>query len=231
MKKYIAVVCVLLGLSFAVSAEMRIWSDKKGNTVEAEFISILGDKVVLKSPKGKVLKVPMSGLSAADKKFLASSIPPTIKIEVDIDKDEKKMHDSGYSVSKKETVSCSVELKKTSKAACSREFTAYAFVFSENLSDSSKKIMLLKEHKFHFKGSATVTFSTGSASVENYKGWSSSSNGKSGDEYHGYLIFVEDERGNIITIQSNQTTYEKNIARIKGGKVGTQFDKNYIIKD
>lgn len=229
MKKSISIILILIGISTWAQAEMRIWSDKKGNTIEAEFVSVIGSKVVLKTPEGKTLKVTMSGLSAADKKFLASSIPPTIKIDVDIDKDEEKMHDSGYSVSKKETVSCSIELKKTSKEPCNREFTAHVYIFAESLLDNSKKIIIHKEHKFNFKSKATSTFSSESASVQNYKGWSSISNGKYGAEYHGYLVVVEDDRGNIISVESNQTTYEKNIASIKGKAVGTRFDKNYKI--
>jgi hypothetical protein len=229
MKKYIAVICVLMGLAFSVSAEMRIWSDKKGNTIEAEFVSIMGSKAVLKTPEGKTLKVPVSGLCAADKKFLASSIPPTIKIKVDVDNDEEKLHDDGYYVSKQETVSCTIELKKTSKEACNRKFTAHAFVFAENLLDDSKKIVIYKEHKFQFIGSAVISFSTDSAVMKNSDGYSSQSNGKSGAEYHGYLVIVEDDRGGIIAIKSNQTTYEKNIMKIKGRKIGTRFDKNYKI--
>ncbi|MDF7799372.1 SHD1 domain-containing protein [Pontiellaceae bacterium B1224] len=229
MKKYLVALCVLMGLTFSVSAEMRIWSDKKGNTIEAEYVSVIGSKVVLKTPEGKTLKVTMSGLSAADKKFLASSIPPTIKIDVDIDKDEEKMHDSGYSVSKKETVSCQVELQKTSKEPCNREFTVHAYIFAESLRDNSKKIIIHKEQKLDFKNTAKVSFASGSASVQNYKGWSSTSNGKYGAEYHGYLVIVEDDRGNVIAVESNQTTYEKNIASIKGKDVGTRFDKNYRI--
>lgn len=227
MKKYLAVACILIGFIFSASAELRIWTSRKGDTIEAEFVSIIGTKAVLKTTEGKVLKIPMSGLSAADKKYLADSIPPTIAIDVDVDKNEEKMHDSGYSVSKKETVSCSVKLKKTSREACNREFTAHAFVFAESLRDDSKKIIIYKEYKFNFKSTAMTSFSTGSASVQNYKSDSSQSNGKYGAEYHGYLVFVEDDKGNIIAVQSNQTTYEKNIARIKGNKVDTRFDKNY----
>ncbi|MDF7824967.1 SHD1 domain-containing protein [Pontiellaceae bacterium B12227] len=94
MKKWVCLVVSVLCLC-RVQAEMRIWSDKKGNTIEAEFMSMMGSKVVLKTPQGKTIKVPAAGLSDADKKYLSENIPPKIKIEVDVDKDRETL--SSYS--------------------------------------------------------------------------------------------------------------------------------------
>ena len=124
---------LLMGVLFA-HAEMRIWTSIKGDTIEAEYVQMFGgNKVVLKTSEGKILKIPVDGLCAKDGEYLASVVLPKIDIKVDVDKDRnKEFATSGYK-RYRETIKCSVSLKKTSKMECSREFTAYLYVFAEQI--------------------------------------------------------------------------------------------------
>lgn len=84
----VAVVCALFCVS--VQAEMRIWQDKKGNTIEAEFVTISAGKVVLRTSEGEQLKINPAGLSAADQAYLKRSIPPRIDISFSKKQDRRK---------------------------------------------------------------------------------------------------------------------------------------------
>lgn len=54
------------------TATPRTWSDSSGSfTVEATYLGMQGDKVVLKKPDGKELSVPLARLSLADQRFVA----------------------------------------------------------------------------------------------------------------------------------------------------------------
>jgi thiol-disulfide isomerase/thioredoxin len=65
-------VAIVAGVGAAV-AEVRTWSDSKGKfTLEAEFLSLKDDKVLLRSSEGKEVTVPLSRLSAADRAFVKS---------------------------------------------------------------------------------------------------------------------------------------------------------------
>jgi mono/diheme cytochrome c family protein len=62
-------VCGSLGVS--ATALGREWSDVSGSfKVEAELVAVRGDKVVLEKKDGKIISVPLSVLSAADRQYL-----------------------------------------------------------------------------------------------------------------------------------------------------------------
>lgn len=60
----------------------RIWKDSTGkHEIDAEFISLLGDNVELKTSAGKILKLPLAKLSEADRAFaneLAKTAAPVL---------------------------------------------------------------------------------------------------------------------------------------------------------
>ena len=66
------VLCVVLvALPRVAADEVRTWSDKTGAfTREAEFVAIEAEDVVLKTPTGKVLRVPLAKLSDPDQSYV-----------------------------------------------------------------------------------------------------------------------------------------------------------------
>ncbi len=70
MKGKVAVVLVgMMGMSM-VGAEMRVFTNKEGKTLEAELLLVEKDKAVLKLGNGKQAKVAMNTLSDADQDFI-----------------------------------------------------------------------------------------------------------------------------------------------------------------
>jgi len=106
MKKRVLNIIMLSILWAGIScAEMRTWTSENGDTIEAEFKQMFGgNKVVLKTSKGKTLKIPIDGLCAKDRKYLASVVPPKIDIIVDVDKDRNKEFSTGDYKRYRETV-------------------------------------------------------------------------------------------------------------------------------
>ena len=85
MKRWIvcglaAVLCICV----TANAEMRIWTSKKGKTVEAEYIKMYGSQVVLKTAEGRTLHVPVFGLCDDDQDYLShvAAVPPKIVASV-----------------------------------------------------------------------------------------------------------------------------------------------------
>jgi|GEM_PF-1147405 len=62
---------VVVALVSPWGALARTWTDKQGRTIEAEFVKVVQDKVVL-NHAGKNVTVPLSELSDADLKFIAT---------------------------------------------------------------------------------------------------------------------------------------------------------------
>ncbi|MEE9368343.1 MAG: SHD1 domain-containing protein [Pontiella sp.] len=230
MNKVLIVVIMVLGFVFAAQAEMRIWTSVKGDTIEAEYIKLFAGKVILNTPEGKQLKVPISGLCNADKEWLANAVPPKIKISVDMDKDSDTLSSySGYSYdyqTKAETVKGTVKLDKTNQEPCNREFTARMYVIGKETTRDLREVISFAEHTFSFKTSKTTTFKTTPATVEYTK---SSYSVNRGLKYEGYLVVVEDQKGGIVAFESSQSSYEKNVHKFKSVRKGTKFDRDFDI--
>jgi hypothetical protein len=57
------------------------WTDTGGKTFEAEYVTTIADRVILKSPDGKNIRIPMSSLSDGDREYLELSNPPAFDLE------------------------------------------------------------------------------------------------------------------------------------------------------
>jgi hypothetical protein len=224
MKSFLLLACVLTGLALSASAEMRIWTSVKGDTIEAEFVKKIGSNILMTTAGGKQLKIPMRGLCKTDLAYIASVIPPEFDIDVDIDKDSRKLADYDGYVSKRDSISGEVIIKQTNPEKCNRSFKACLYVFAKDLKSDSKMVILKKEHSFDCKSSRQTSFVTDVASVQNRDYWY---DGKKGMAYHGYLIFIEDSNGNIIEFDANQKLYEDNVVRIKTFNKGDGFDRDF----
>ena len=143
---------------------------------------------------------------------------------MDVDKDSKKLADYDGYVAKRDSISGEVIIKKTNPEKCNLSFKAWIYIFAKDLKSDSKMIILKKEHSFDCKNSKQTSFVTDVASVQNRDYWY---DGKKGMTYHGYLVFIEDSKGNLIAVESNQKTYEDNISRIKPFKQGEGFNKSF----
>lgn len=221
-------VCLLV---FNVTAEMRVWTSIKGDTIEAEFISVFAGKAVLRCANGKELKVPLSGLCAVDIKYLNESIPPEIDIEVDVDNDKKSLESyssdyGSYDYSKKaQKIKCKVTMSKKSKQANSTPLKAFIYVFSEDAKMDEMEVILKEEHEFSFKHQDSAVFSTGTASLTITKSSSNYGYGSnSGAEYEGYVVYVEDGKGRVMAVRGSRKFYEENLNKIKPAIPGTRFD-------
>lgn len=215
---------VLLLWAVVACAEMRTWTSKNGDAIEAEFQSMFaGNKVVLKTADGRVLKIPVAGLCAEDLEYLAAVVPPEIDIEVDVDKNQNnEFSTTGYK-RKRETIKCSATVKKTSKAPCSRDFKAYLYVFAEQINGDIHWLISCADQSLSFKDdSKAFCFKSPPASVE-YQDMTFADN--RGFQYEGYIVVVEDSDGNVVAMKSTRELYEKNWEKIRGAPKGSRFDR------
>ncbi len=115
----------------AASAEMRVWTSVKGDTIEAEYMRDTSGKVWLKPAKGKTKAVPISALCEEDRIYILKQKPPKIKIEVDDDVDRGTVGSDIDNV--RENIRITVEIEKTSKAPYPTEYEVLFFVVAENI--------------------------------------------------------------------------------------------------
>lgn len=198
-------------------AEFRVWSSKDGySNVEAQFIQMSGGKVVLEKPDGTRIMVPRNKLCDKDQQYLASIVPPEIKIDVDRDISTEKTEEYTYSEYKRDTITISVTIKKVSREPCTQKFKAYLYVIAGQYKGGGSMVIASSDRSFSFEKEKPTEFSaTGSVEYSN-----TYSRGKSGWEYEGYIVVVEDEKGNIIQVETNKSAYENKLDLIKRNKDG-----------
>ncbi|MEI6893008.1 MAG: SHD1 domain-containing protein, partial [Pontiella sp.] len=63
-------------------SSMRFWTLNNGKTFEAEYITMMGDKLVVGTAEGKQVKVPYGDLSLQDINFIKLSRPPEFDVGI-----------------------------------------------------------------------------------------------------------------------------------------------------
>jgi len=207
-------------------AEMRIWTSKKGSTIEAEFVTVSGDKVILKKLSGKTVKVPISGLIEADREYLASTIPPKIKLSVDVDIDKSKPYESEWSVHTRQEMKCYAEIEQKNKEACNQKLTAVVYVFVKSVTTHDLAVVIHEEKKFSFEDKKTFSINARSPSVDHYDAEYSN---KRGWKYEGYLIYVMGENGKIVASDASRNSFQKHLNLISKAEKYSVLDENFRV--
>ena len=225
MKKGVKVLSsALFLLVFHATAEMRTWTSVKGDSIEAEYVSMFGGKVVLKTSEGKQLKVPLGGLCDADQEYLIGAIPPKLEITVDVDVDRDKQGNGFTYETTEETCSISVTVKKINKEKSNRKFKVRVYLIAEAQRGPKRQLIGYEMYEFSFLHQKIATFSAsgGTASAHGYS-WSR------GFEYEGYLVCIEDEKGKIVSMKSNKNHYKKWVQNLKRANKNDLLAENLTV--
>lgn len=70
MNKHLCIVLLCLLAASPLWAEMRVWTNVKGETIKADVVGVVDDFVFFQSLTGKRFKYPVAGLIPADREYL-----------------------------------------------------------------------------------------------------------------------------------------------------------------
>lgn len=220
------VTSVLIAAS-SVSAELRIWTDKKGNSTEAEFVRTTGDKVILRKADGTEIKIDIDALCEKDRRFAVLQAPPRIDISVntDVDRTNKGFGNRGpgYQV-QKESISAEVKIRKSSSAPYDAPLVAEVFLIGQ-LEQQDKYIILQRSRSafsFNAENKNEHVYSTGEISLKQLEAGQ-----QVGVEFRGYLAVVKDKAGHIVEMKTNKLDFQKHADAIMGSQRGDAFDENF----
>jgi hypothetical protein len=211
-----------------VESSLRVWTTQSAKTVEAEYISRIGDKVVLKTVKGKQIKIPFNELSEADQQFIELSNPPTLSMSFVKSENQQRVATSPYLTEDEPRIleySFGAKMRQTSSRAYNYELTAEYYAFGQQRLDDQKFILLdhyessfmlndenKRSHRFNGENASTFISFTLHDTMR-------------GTKFMGHLIVVRDQLGKIIAHQtSNEWLFEK-FDEIEQLPLGAFFDK------
>ena len=213
---------------------VRIWNFKSGDVLEGEYITMMGDKIVLKTTKGKQVKIPVNSVSDEDKRYTGLSDPP----EFSVDFIKTSTTPSGrYELSPQELewgnlpprvndFTFGGRVRQSGARPYNYELQVEYFAIGQQLLDDDKYILL-------DRNSGTFTPSKGNKRSFEFKGERAVEmqaypvhDQMRGKKFKGHLVLVRDERGEIIAYSaSSKWLYEKR-EKLMRLPVGVFFDKN-----
>lgn len=71
---WLPLIFLLSGVALAWAVSARRWTDRAGRQIEAELVRIEGDIVELRTPAGRIYRVPAENLSEADRDYVRSLV-------------------------------------------------------------------------------------------------------------------------------------------------------------
>jgi hypothetical protein len=228
MKKQIGLAVFSLVMLQAAFAEMRIWTDRKGKSIEAEFVRTTSDKVVLRQSDGVELSASLDTLSEKDRRYAILQAPPSIDITVSINVDRENKgrtwaSGSGFQI-QSESISAEMKIRKTSSAAYGAPLNAELYLIGHTEKDDLFIILDRKMSGFRFtaENNNAHGFNSGDVSLKQLEGST-----QIGVEYKGYLAVVRDKAGNVLDMKTNKLDFRKNADAIVGSERGAIFDKDF----
>ncbi len=156
----ITISTVTMLFSASVGAEMRTWTDSRGNKIQAELLENMHGNVTLMRDNGKEAHISISDLSATDQKYILKNSPPKIDIQVSEVTSRKNKgfsfeneEDSSYDRDVQVQTSSShykVALKKSGTIPYDKPIQAELYVFGYKKQDDAFVLMSKTVNKFTF---------------------------------------------------------------------------------
>lgn len=204
--------CFVYGVAWA---EMRVWEDKKGNILEAEYKCEVLGKVVLCDPKGKDHTLSISSLSQKDQLYLQAKIPPKIEVKFKKIQDRKKKYYASATV----VMYGEITLTKKSRMPYNGDLKATLFMIGEDSREDEYVMLDRSDFEFSFKEKKTHSFTGERFKMHQYNYYTTND----GIEYRGYLIMVCDAAGKVIYSKASRAEFENKIKYLAGIQSGTRF--------
>ncbi|VGO14284.1 hypothetical protein PDESU_02843 [Pontiella desulfatans] len=218
---------LLIGLLLACSAafaEPRVWTLKNGKTLEAEFVSMIGGKVSLKTDRGKVIKVPEEDMSAEDITYIELSSPPDLDLSASRTTKQRVFADSLSELPSAMYNDFTAVVKQKSTRPYNHELTLEFFVVGEEKAGDKFILLDYKKENFRLSDGSRSVFELPSKTIELIE---FEMNGQlRGELYEGYMLVVTDSRGEVIAHRAKNEDWFTHIENLRKLPVGKMFDDN-----
>ncbi len=210
----------------------RMWAGTDGKTLAAEFVTVIGNKAVLKDARGRQRKIPLAQLSDEDRLFIELAQPPKFNIDFSKKSSQQFFKESpflaGY-VPKHLDYIFSARLKQTSAGVYNHELKVEFFAIGEEIDGDN--YILFDRQESHFtpaeENGISHTFSGGTIPVreKTIPGYGGVFGQRRGDKYGGYLVVVTDSRGKVVDHGASHKWLIGLLDNLRELPVGRHFDK------
>jgi len=222
-------ICFVLTALFAcgsVSAQMRVWEDASGVSVQAEFVRELFGSVELRRPSGKLHSIPLENLSDQDARYLRTRIPPEIELTVRTKKMAKARNQEFMKAGDEiNVVTATVQIKKNSRAPYFGVMRGEIYLIGKEVATDDYRLSGkgFSQVQFTEENPGTCSFES-SADFRVYDEYNRLQ--QRGAEYVGYLVVILDALGNRLAVETDISWLEGDkIDALRKFHVDSFFDK------
>lgn len=239
MKTFLKI-AITISLTACARGEMRTWTSLPGKTVEAEYVKIAFDDVVLKDANGTEIKVPLDLFSGEDLKYIELANPP--KLSLDFMKSANQdfvpdtPFDTGGPLPESPTLliyqfGARVKQQDVKTYEYPLELEIYAFTQQRYDPDKYHLICRTKSEPFVMSSNNGRRFEFTCPHQHNVLSYTLYVNYLSWEELRGEkfaesLILVRDERGEIIAYNTTKNWIFNNLDKLQELPVGAWLDKD-----
>ncbi len=220
---------------------LRTWALPDGKSLKAKYIVVIGKNVVLKTARGKQVKLPLARLSPADREYVELVRPPIFKIDFGKKMDRIISIDaSAYASSSRSPeyktgykYRAKVRLKQTSAGKYNHSLKVELFAIGREIIPYGNRYILLDRQT----GSFSPAEENGAYELEgktiDLPDYLIEDEHKRGQEHrgqapYGYLVTVTDERGKIVQHKASNEWLFEHLDNLRKLPVGAYMDKNGI---
>ena len=230
MKKWVGIMPVLF-LAAMAPAEMRLWTIRSGAVLEGEYVSVQFDQIVLKTPAGTRLKVPLEEVSAEDRSYVELANPPVLTVDFLESADQVFVKPSPIWANSSPVTqlnhSFGARIKQTSIKYYPHDLTVEVFAFAKQIYDPDKyhyifygksdpfRLTPENHYRYEYRGEKVVPLSRYLLAGEYPRG----------QKLAEMLVLVRDERGQIIAYNTTKNWLYRNLEKLLEIPMGGWLDK------
>lgn len=237
MKKSVLIM-VMVGLAVSSLAEFRTWTDRKGNTVEAELAGTEGKKIILRKQDGKTIALSPLLLSDDDKEYLHGKISADLfdpavdaldlekpRLEIQFKKVSDTENEIGVYGFRDVHMVGLVNIIRKSGKPYSGYLKASVYMIGHNKGINGYVLLDTTSHDLDLEKNSEISLCGTKLIIREDKEYYTSNT-----QYAGYVVVVTDEEGGIIALKSSNPKYEEIYKRFEKCKRGTIFSWDFYKK-
>jgi hypothetical protein len=221
--KLLYTLCIC-ALAVSAHAEMRVWTMESGQTVEGEFVALVGGKLTLAKPNGRQFKFPARELSKDDRSHLQLLMPPKLEINFSKSTEARVFPDthSNEGLPRSMYLDSAGTIKQTSSQPYDHELTCELFVIAEEIDGDKRILSDYQRETFHLTEGSRSTFTIKARRLElpDYI----IAGQRRGKRFSGHLIIVTDSRGEVIAYDTSSENLYEIVENLRKLPVGKTFD-------
>jgi hypothetical protein len=205
----------------------RLWTTRSGKSFEGEYVSVMGDKVMLKSTRGKQIRMPYADLSENDRAYIELSNPPQFKMSGVRQSSQRFIDVSPYNNRPPPKIidyTFGGKINQSSARPYNHELFIEYYAIGQQYFDDDTFVLLDRQSSSFMptkENDRSHAFSGEEVALMSYD----LTEQIFGNKYYGYVMKLVDSRGETIQIQASSKWMEENVKNLEKIQKGWFIDK------